>query len=152
MEVVLLGDSHLARIRRALPRISANAINAAVGGATAADVLTQARAHLPTTNAIAVLSIGTNDARRGTRPEECRELVKALVAELACPWIYVRPPLTEHAVWGNAIASLRPDHLIDTPALLAPLGARAIASDGVHLTGSAYELLLPEICTALSVV
>ena len=35
--------------------------------------------------------------------------------------------------------------VVDSPALLAPLGAAALAADGLHLTGAAYDVLLPAV-------
>lgn len=124
-------------------------MNAAVGGSVASDVDRQAREVEPTQNDVAVLSIGTNDARRGHTPEACRRAIELVVAAWDCRWVYVRPPLIEHAAWGDAIAPAVPGTAIDTPALLASLGERAMAPDGLHLTGAAYAVLLPAIGAAL---
>ena len=62
MRVVLLGDSHLARLRRELPRLGESVVNAAVGGATVLDLEAQAdRVGLAPDDAV-VVSVGTNDA------------------------------------------------------------------------------------------
>jgi hypothetical protein len=41
MRIVLIGDSHLARVRRDLDRLGPAVVNAAVGGATVLDLLPQ---------------------------------------------------------------------------------------------------------------
>jgi lysophospholipase L1-like esterase len=40
--------------------------------------------------------------------------------------------------------------LINSRALLEPLGRRAFARDGVHLSGEGYRLLLPALAEAVS--
>ncbi|WP_372729982.1 hypothetical protein [Nocardioides sp.] len=66
--IVLLGDSHLARVRRDLDRLAcgdsgpADIVNAAVGGADARDLLAQATAAGVGADDRVAVSIGTNDA------------------------------------------------------------------------------------------
>lgn len=62
MRIVLLGDSHLARIRRDLPALGPDVCNAAVGGASALDLLAQAATASVGEDDVAVVSVGTNDA------------------------------------------------------------------------------------------
>lgn len=61
MRTVLLGDSHLARIKRELPRFGPSALNAAVGGATVLDLEYQGDGALLTADDVVVVSVGTND-------------------------------------------------------------------------------------------
>ena len=61
MRIVLLGDSHLARIKRELPRLGESVLNAAVGGATVLDLEAQANGAVLTAEDVVVVSVGTND-------------------------------------------------------------------------------------------
>jgi lysophospholipase L1-like esterase len=46
---------------------------------------------------------------------------------------------------ATAVAESHAARLLDTRSLLAPLGAAAFASDGLHLSGAGYRLLLPAL-------
>lgn len=146
--LVLLGDSHLARIRRDLDLLGPDVANHAVGGATAADLAGQVRRAVLSPEDVAVLSIGTNDARSGVTPGACADAVAAALDGTACSWVLVRPPLAEHAAWGDAVAQVAGATTVDTPALLADLGADAFALDGLHLSGAGYAVLVPAIAGA----
>lgn len=61
VSTVLVGDSHLARIRRDLHRIGEDVINLAVGGATIVDVPRQVARGVAGSGTF-VVSVGTNDA------------------------------------------------------------------------------------------
>lgn len=150
MVIVLLGDSHLARIRRDLPLLGPEVSNLAVGGATAADLAGQVRGVVLSHEDVVVLSIGTNDARACVAPETCAETVAAARDTMACPVIYVHPPLADHAAWGDAVAQALDAAVVDTPALLSDLGARAFAADGLHLSGLGYAVLVPAVAAAVS--
>ena len=39
-------------------------------------------------------------------------------------------------------------HVVRTDLLLAPLGAKAFADDGVHLNGVGYRVLVPAVVSA----
>ena len=39
-------------------------------------------------------------------------------------------------------------HVVRTDLLLAPLGAKAFAGDGMHLNGAGYRVLVPAIASA----
>lgn len=152
MGLVLLGDSHLARIRRDLDLLGPHVTNRAVGGATAADLAGQVRGAALSEQDVVVLSIGTNDARSGVAPEACADAVAAALDGTACSFVYVRPPLVEHTAGGDAVAEAVGAITVDTPVLLADLGADAFAPDGLHLSGAGYAVLVPAIAAAASSV
>ena len=62
MRVVLLGDSHLARVRRDLLVLGPDVCNAAEGGASSLDLLAQATGAAVEEDDLVVVSVGTNDA------------------------------------------------------------------------------------------
>ena len=178
MRIVLLGDSHLDRVRRDLPRLAPGpadeVVNAAVGGSFAFELVEQARGvHLRPEDAV-VVSVGTNDAApwKTVPPYEFDAHLRALLDLLTevgtARLVYVTPPgvdearlagagagdrtgavVATYAAAGAALATQAGGRVVDALALLAPLGPRAFLDDGVHLTGAAYDLLLPAIADAL---
>jgi lysophospholipase L1-like esterase len=157
VRVVLLGDSHLARVQRGLPRIGPDVDNAAVGGSVAGDVLAQAAQVGVGPDDVVVLSIGTNDDMPAN--DVALSVFGARVTEVAgqlapARWVYLTPPLPESAAYGEmAVAALTEAHpdvvVLDVPALLGPLGDRAFLEDDLHLTGASYDVLLPAIAAAV---
>ena len=137
------------RIRRDLDLLGPHVTNLAVGGATATDLAGQVGGATLAHDDVAVLSIGTNDAGSGVTPQDCARAVAAALDGTACSWVLVRPPLAEHSAWGDAIAAAVDAVVVDTPALLAPLGSSAFAADGLHLSGAGYAALLPAIAAAV---
>ncbi|CAN5602022.1 hypothetical protein BH11ACT8_BH11ACT8_13040 [soil metagenome] len=110
MRIVLAGDSHLAYVRRDLPRIGDDVLNLAVGGAVVTDVLRQ----LTTTplgpglgldvgaqlgaDDVVVVSVGTNDAAPlpGVELDEFESSLDELVAQLhPAFWVFLAPPGVE---------------------------------------------------------
>ena len=172
MRVVLLGDSHLARVRRDLHRLAPpqadSVVNAAVGGAVAGALRLQALdVPVAPTDAV-VVSIGTNDAAPWSTvtPEQFRRAVEAFLEIPAAVRVLLAPPGLDAGA-GSIDPGRRPDEaavyshivvdlfdaaaatVVDSPALLAPLASSAYADDGLHLTGAAYDVLLPAIRAAL---
>lgn len=157
MRVVLLGDSHLARLGRPLPLLGPDVVNAAVGGAVATDVPAQAFAVPVLPDDVAVLSVGTNDGMPGyavTPGSMASALVDLVDRVHPARWVYVVPPLPESGEHGEAaravLATTGVLAVVDAPALLAPLGARAFLEDGLHLTAAAYDVVLPAIAAAVA--
>lgn len=168
MRTVLLGDSHLARVRRGLSQLAGPVVNAAVGGADAADLLPQARAVGAGPDDVVVVSVGTNDAApwKAVPHDEFALLLDEVLSVVdAERWVYVAPPgvdearLTRRADRTNADLAVyagiattaftaRSGTVVDSAALLGGLGPAAFTDDGVHLTGAAYRLLLPAIADA----
>ena len=168
MRTVLLGDSHLARLRRSLSQLDGPVVNAAVGGAHAADLLPQARLVGAGPGDVVVVSVGTNDAApwKVVPPDEFALLLDEVLGGVdAGRWVYVAPPgvdearLTRPADRTNADLSVytgiatsaftaRGATGVDTAVLLGDLGPAAFTDDGVHLTGAAYRLLRPAIADA----
>lgn len=131
-------------------RVAPHVANHAVGGARANGLLTQVRRASLVATDVAVLSIGTNDARAGVTADMCAAAVADAVGSTACKWIYVDPPLLEHSTWGDAVAAGIDAKVIGTRDLLRPLGARAFAHDGLHLSGPGYAVLVPAIAGVIS--
>jgi lysophospholipase L1-like esterase len=163
VRIVLLGDSHLARVRRDLTRLGDDVLNAARGGATVRDLERQSVAALSPSD-VAVVSVGTNDAApwHGLSLAEFQAALDGFVASLpAGRVVVVAPPGVDESRLGpgdrtnagitgyrESAAAVATDHgarWLDTPSLLAPLGAVAFADDGVHLSGTTYAVLLPAI-------
>jgi lysophospholipase L1-like esterase len=169
VRVVLLGDSHLARVRRDLDRIGTDVVNAAVGGACTRDLLPQARSAGVTGDDVLVVSIGSNDAApwKAVPLEEAVGLVEAFLSSVprAGLVLVTSPGVDEEVLTGandrtNAVlasyAAALADRftaagavVVDGALLLAPLGSAAFADDGLHLTGAAYDLLLPALAAAI---
>lgn len=169
MRTVLLGDSHLARITDDLGLLGDDVVNAAVGGSVAADVLPQARAAGVGPRDVAVVSVGTNDAApwKQVVATDFRAQLEQVVAELQpYRWVHVAPPGVDEARMqpevdranalvaryqrvGGVVLGEAGAVLVDTPRVLAPLGADAFVDDGVHLSVAGYALLLPAIREAV---
>ncbi len=170
MRTVLLGDSHLARVRRDLTRIGPVVINAAVGGSFAADLVPQARSAGVTTGDVVVVSVGTNDAApwKAVRLETFERQIGQLLRQVpGADLVYVSPPgvdevrltrspdrtnavIAEYAACASALFEQAGARVLDAGQLLRPLGTTAFAEDGVHLTGAAYDVLLPAIAEAVT--
>ena len=168
MRIVLLGDSHLARIRRDLTRIGPVVINAAVGGSCAADLVSQARSSGITTRDVVVVSVGTNDAApwKAVRLETFERQIEQFLTQVTdADLVYVSPPgvdelrltrspdrtndvIAGYAARASALFERAGARVLDAGQLLRPLGTTAFTEDGVHLTGAAYDVLLPAIAEA----
>lgn len=169
MRTVLLGDSHLARIRRDLAALENNVLNAAEGGTSSLALLAQAAAVKVRPDDFLVVSVGTNDAapwKRVALPDFKRALSSCfrLVPTGSCA--YIAPPgvieswLTGSADRSNALLDEYRDagiatcaengvHVVRADLLLGPLGGTAFTDDGVHLNASGYRVLLPAIAAAI---
>jgi lysophospholipase L1-like esterase len=172
MRVVFLGDSHLARVRRDLSIVGPDVCNAAEGGSSALDLLAQAAKASIEEDDLVVVSVGTNDAA------PWKEVPVTVFAEAvfhcmqsvaARRWIYVAPPgVDESRLTGlhdrtNAVldeyrdAAVSACHdagalVVHTERVIRPLGAGAFVSDGLHLSGRAYKVVLPAIAEAVHVI
>ena len=169
MRVVLLGDSHLARVRRDLHRIGPDVRNAARGGARAPDLLLQAMSASVTGSDVVVVSIGTNDAApwKQVPVESFASLVLECLGSVPVGRrIYVAPPgVDERRLTGpNDRTNATIDEyreaavsacgevdarVVRADRVIEPLGAGAFVSDGLHLSGPAYRLVLPAIAEAV---
>ena len=169
MRIVLLGDSHLARIKRELPRLGESVLNAAVGGATVLDLEAQADGAVLTAEDVVVVSVGTNDGapwKKVPVDDFHRTLTDFVMSRRVRAWVVMAPPgvdesrlgagdrtnavLSAYCAAATAVAESVSGRLIDSRALLQPLGRRAFTRDGVHLSGSGYRLLLPALTKAVS--
>lgn len=166
MRIVLLGDSHLARIQRELPRIGEVVVNSAVGGATVLDLQAQADRTALSGSDTVIVSVGTNDAapwNHVPRGDFRLALGRFVRSYPAGTWVIMTPPgvgesrlgaggrtnaaLAGYRAAAKSVAESHATRLLDTSSLLAPLGPRAFARDGLHLSGAAYRLLLPALAT-----
>lgn len=164
MRLVLMGDSHLARVRRGLVSLGREVGNVAVGGATVHDLDGQLDLVAAIRPETVVLSIGTNDAatQRGvSRAHFVAALEQVLVRLQGRRVVYLTPPgvVESRAAgqhWTNTrIAEYRQAAMdacaerglarIRAEEILGQLGPRAFAADGLHLNGLGYRTLLPVI-------
>jgi lysophospholipase L1-like esterase len=169
MRIVCLGDSHLARVRRDLPALGPDVHNAAEGGASALDLLPQATRAAVAADDLVVVSVGTNDAapwKDVPVPVFAQSLLDCIHSVAARRWIYLTPPgvdearLTSASDRTNAVLDEYRDaavsacddvgaRVVRTERVIGPLGADAFVSDGLHLSGRAYGVVLPAIAEAL---
>lgn len=174
MRIVLLGDSHLARVRRDLDRLApagSTIVNHAVGGSFSSDLVPQATAaELSASDRVAV-SVGTNDAApwKQVGLDRARADIDAFLAEFASVvdrLVLVAPPgvdesrllgannrtIADVARYASAFTcafEAAGATVIDAASVLAPLGSEAFVDDGVHLSGDGYDVLLPALRAAL---
>jgi lysophospholipase L1-like esterase len=164
-----MGDSHLARLRRALAGFPGDVHNAAAGGASSRDLFGQALAVGVRESDSVVLSVGTNDAAPWQHvpvTEFVRLISMCLASHSPRGWIYVAPPgVVEERLMGEGD---RTNSVIDeyrraaigacdeagvqvvrTDLLLEPLGSKAFAEDGVHLNATGYRVLVPAIASVV---
>lgn len=169
VRIVLLGDSHLARIKRELPRFGESVLNAAVGGATVLDLAAQADSAVLTAEDVVVVSVGTNDGAPWNNVpvnDFHRSLTDFVLSRRVRTWVVMAPPGVDQSRVGTdertnavldaywcattAVADSASARLLDSRALVRPLGSRAFDGDGVHLSGEGYRLLLPALVEAVS--
>ncbi len=163
--VVLIGDSHLARVRRDLSLLGERVVNAAVGGASSGDLRTQAAKAGIGAGDVVVVSLGTNDAApwKHTPLARFEDHLRALLTSLApSRWILLTPPGVDEE-WLTGPTD-RTNEVIDvyrsraravfaeigggvvlSEELIAPLGSAAFVEDGLHLSGRAYRRVLPAL-------
>lgn len=169
--VVLLGDSHLARVRRDLDRLrpsDATVVNLAVGGAFAADLAGQAAAASLSRSDRVAVSVGTNDAAPWKQVAldralaQVRHFVTTYAGSVDRLVLLTSPGVDEQRAGERTNAELARyaeafgrvfeevgGMVLDAASLLAPVGAAAFVEDGVHLSGQGYDVLLPALRSAL---
>lgn len=143
--------------------------NAAEGGATALDLLAQATRAAVDEGDLVVVSVGTNDPAPWQQVPVgvfARALLDCMQSVPARRWVYVAPPgVDESRLPGsgdrtNAILDEYRDaavsacneagaKIVRTERIIEPLGAGAFVSDGLHLSGRAYQVVLPAIAKAV---
>ncbi len=168
--VVLLGDSHLARVRRDLARIAPSVTNAAVGGATVRELMAQAMSAGVTSHDVLVVSVGSNDAApwKSVPLAEFAALLDAFLATVPhAGLVLLSPPGVDEARLAgagnrtNAVLDTYAEAactrfaaagavVVDGRALLADLGPAAYDADGLHLTAAAYDVVLPALAAAVT--
>ena len=168
VRTVLMGDSHLARLRRDLHRFRGDVRNAADGGASASDLRRQAAAVGVRESDTVVLSVGTNDAapwKQVPVSEFVRSLVTFVGSHAPRGWVFVAPPgvvegrlsgardRTNSVIDSYRLAAIEVCdelgvHVVRTDLMLESLGAKAFAEDGVHLNAAGYRVLVPAIASA----
>jgi lysophospholipase L1-like esterase len=174
--VVLVGDHHLAHLGPApegfdLPGVD-GVLNAAADGTGAGDLLDQVRGAGATGDDVLVVSVGTHDAEPG-RPravDDFAEDVRLLLDEVtpARTVLLVPPGVDEdrqsddgertnwdvaaYAERAAALFGAAGAQVVEAWVLLAPLRERAFAEDGLHLSGTGYDVLLPALREAVAAV
>lgn len=177
MTILLLGDSHLARLRtqggqdRLESLLGAPVDNRAVGGSTVRALALQADGLELSSYDAVVVSLGTNDAAPwGAVPlEDFRSGAAALVdGGRGARWVALTTPGVDGARtpdegrsnglmarYADALAAVVEDAggvTVRSRAVLSPLGSDGFVDDGFHLSASAYDLLLPAIAEAVAAV
>lgn len=167
---MLLGDSHLARVRRDLDLLGADVLNAARGGASALDLAAQAAGVGLADDDTLVVSVGTNDAApwKQVPLDDFRSALGGFLrAAQPRRRVYVAPPGVDEARLGREVD--RSNAVVDAyrraalevavelgaavvraDLVLGGLGPDAFTDDGVHLTGAAYRMLLPAVAAAVT--
>jgi lysophospholipase L1-like esterase len=168
VRTVFLGDSHLARLRRELRGFPGEARNAAEGGASSRDLPRQAAEVDVQASDVVVLSVGTNDAAPWNHvpvSEFAQSLTVLVASHEPRGWVLVAPPgvveerLTRAPDRTNAVideyrrAAIEVceevgGRVVRADLLLAELGVKAFADDGVHLNAVGYRVLVPAIVSA----
>ena len=166
--VLLVGDSHLARLGPTVPALGEEVTNVARGGAFAHDLAGQVARRDTAGHDLVVLSVGTE--RR--RPVEAGAAAAVRAhphrsrGRPRCPVVLVSPPgvaesrlvrahdrtsevVGQYAGRAARVVLAAGGRVVDTPAVIAPLGDDAHLDDGVHLGPAAYALLLPALATAV---
>jgi lysophospholipase L1-like esterase len=171
--LLLLGDSHLTRIRRArLRRLEAasghRVLNAAVGGASVHGLAHQLDGAPPAE--VAMISVGTNDAAPWKQvPIDTfrRALAELLPSVPASRVLYVGSPgvdeqrltrandrtnarLREYVDAAAETVRRHGGEFLDTAALLARVDDDVFLDDGVHLNKAGYDTLLPALAAFAS--
>ena len=172
--VVLVGDSHLAKLnRQQLQRLSEQTairplvVNHAAGGSTVLDLLAEIElgAFLPQDRI--VISIGTNDYATWKRVplHHFRSAVQELLDRLRHHRLVVLlpPPVDEHHQVEAGRTNLRTEqdrapYADALEAEAAAQGAQIVqvagdkvhAADGVHLSGAGYDVLISRLADALT--
>lgn len=164
-DLLLLGDSHLSRVRRTrLRRLEAasghRVLNAAVGGASVLDLAAQLDGVRPAD--VAMVSVGTNDAApwKQVAIGTFRATFAALLPRVpAARVVYVGSPgvdehrlsrakdrtnarLREYVEAAADTVRLHGGEFLDTAALLAQVEGDVFEDDGVHLNKAGYDALL----------
>jgi lysophospholipase L1-like esterase len=168
MRVLMLGDSHLARVSAAeARRMADDVVNRAFGGALASELVDQLGDLDPTSFDAVVVSIGTNDGgpwRAVPREVFVHDVEQLVERSPDARWVFVRSPgcddrysgdrldhvLSEYADLAEAVFLGAGGLVVDTLAALSELGAAAFMGDGVHLTDVAHGLMLARIEEVLS--
>ncbi|MGN6577215.1 MAG: SGNH/GDSL hydrolase family protein [Nocardioides sp.] len=167
-DLLLLGDSHLTRIRRArLRRLEAasghRVLNAAVGGASVLGLSGQLDGAPPAD--VAMLSVGTNDAApwKQVPIDTFRTALSELLPRVpASRVVYVGSPgideqrltrendrtnlrLREYVDAAAETVRRHGGEFLDAAALLARVDDDVFLDDGVHLNKTGYDVLLPAL-------
>lgn len=164
MRVLLLGDSHLARLAPYTRLIARDCTVRAVGGAAASELLDQLGDLDPASYDVVAVSVGTNDC--GVKPATQGEFVDALRALLErvapTPVLMVNNPgaderavdyddvqMKEYAGAAAALVRASGGAVLDIPSVIAPLGRKGRTVEGLHVSKAGHLLLIPALRVAL---
>lgn len=164
MAVLLLGDSHLARLARYRRLLDADCTVRAVSGSTACDLLDQLDGLDPARFRVIAVSVGTNDC--GSKPSSLTDFVQAieaLVDRVAPTQVLMvnNPGADARAVdyddakmrrYAEAAADVvrsAGGSVVDIPSAIRPMGRIARTPDGIHVSKIGHLLLIPTLRRAL---
>lgn len=164
MAVLLLGDSHLARLARYRRLLDADCTVRAVSGSNACDLLEQMDGLDPAGYRVIAVSVGTNDC--GIKPTSLTDFVQA-IKELvdrvaATPVLMVNNPGADARAVGYDDAKMRRyaeaaddvvraagGSVVDVPSVIRPMGRIGRTPDGIHVSKIGHLLLIPALRRAL---
>jgi lysophospholipase L1-like esterase len=164
MRVLMLGDSHLARLGPYGWTTARETVNRAVGGAVSTQLFDQLGDLDPGAFDTILFSVGTNDA--GSLPVPLPDFlanVRTLLDRLAgTPVVFVASPGTDpraveyddahiarYADEAAALVRSAGGAVLDTRRLMAPLGRRGRMADGLHISKAGHAVLIPALRRAV---
>lgn len=166
MKVLLLGDSHLARLVPYRRLIASTCDIGAVGGSTALDLAGQLEGVDPASYDVIGISVGTNDCGPFgvDRDVSLRALGSVLervaptpvlminnpgADEVAQRWGYDSEAMRAYAEAASALVAAAGGRSLDLRTVIRPLGGKGLTPDGFHVSRVAHALVFPALRAAL---
>ena len=166
MKVLLLGDSHLARMAPYRRLVASQCEIRAVGGSTAQDLPGQLGSLDPAAFDVIGISVGTNDCGpAGIDRDVSLRLLRSVVERVApTPVLMINNPGGDEVArtWGYDIEAMQAyadeaaalvrgygGRTLDLRRVIAPLGPKRLTPDGFHISRLAHALVFPAVRAAL---
>lgn len=166
MKVLLLGDSHLARMAPYRHLISRHCEVRAAGGSTALDLAGQLEGLDPLAFDVIGISVGTNDCGPagvdgGLSLDVLRSVVEHVAptpvlminnpgaTEVARQWGYDVDAMGIYSHRASALVRANGGQSLDLRKVISPLGAKGFTPDGFHISRAAHVLVFPVLRAAL---
>lgn len=166
MKVLLIGDSHLARMAPYTRLIASQCEVRAVGGSTALDLTAQLDGVDPAAFDVIGISVGTNDCGPvGIDVPVSLDLLRSVVDQVAPTpvlminnpgandvarqWGYDVDAMRAYAEQASTLVRARGGRSLDLQRVIAPLGPKRLTPDGFHISRAAHALVFPALRVAL---